>query len=135
MACEVDIRRAGEYLHAVVSGACSFEESCAAYTQIVAAAHAHKLLKILVDMRGVSSVPTPRERIDFGVFGSQLRLQALADGKPCDYKITFVVPPARDVDPKDIGLTEARRRGWDDLIGIFQRVEDAAAWLGVARGP
>lgn len=129
MAVTVEIQPRNGYLNAIVAGEFDFPSARDAYLRILREAVACRLLKVLIDCRGLEGNPSLTERLDLGKLYTDQRFEALLVGEPTSHQIAFVAP-APLVHPDMPGIALSNQRGGNSMG--FEQVEDALNWLGVA---
>ena len=129
MAATIDLRPMPGYLHAVVSGEYELEATKDVITRVITAAHGHPSSNILIDCRDYQGNPTLGERFSVISHVMELRIKSMLRGQPARYRTAIVGAPPL-LHPARYGvrmLAELNLR-----ISIWETVEEALAWLGVA---
>ena len=113
------------YLHVEATGTFSLREAKKNFVEMMEAVARHKSGKVLFDARRVEGSPQFLERFEYGKFAAE----TVATFEPRGVCFAYVLEkPLRD--PERLGETVARNRGMN--ITVFEQLDDALAWLGVA---
>lgn len=129
MAATLDLRPMPGYLHAILNGEYELEATKDAVARVVAAAHGQPSSNILIDCRGYQGSPTLPERFSIISHVMELRIKSMLQGQPARYRTAIVGAPPL-LHPARYGvrmLAELKLR-----ISIWETVDEALAWLGVA---
>jgi hypothetical protein len=129
MSVTVDLKPMPDYLHATLSGEYADEEIRRVLKRIDDAANAQRVLKILMDCRDLIGSPTFEQRFALGQFFTDLRVQALAEGKTVGYTMAIVATPPLS-HPDRTAIKPLLDRGLK--VTVCETMEEALAWLEVA---
>jgi len=114
--------------HVNASGKFSLAEAERTFVEMIREAVQHKVKKILVDGRNIKGKPELIERFYFGEFAALTVISHYVESG-CSPTFAFVLREPT-LDPGRFGETVMVNRGMQ--VKVFDNVEEARTWLGIA---
>ena len=126
---DLALRNSRDYLTAIFSGEFTLDEAERTFLELVEAVERYQASNVLVDGRTVSGEPSTMDRFAYGDFVSSAvaGLRVGPQGRPPRFSYVLEEPV---LDPHRLGETVAVNRGMN--VRVFDNINDALAWLGVA---
>ena len=129
MDMSLEIRPESGFLHVDAMGEFSLQEAKRTFLEMLEAVAQHQVKKVLFDGRGLKGEPTTMERFYCSEFAADAVRQFKDRGVSLATQFAYVLQEPQ-LDPRRLGETVAVNRGM--YLKVFDNLEDALGWLGIA---
>lgn len=127
MSLQLSIENRGKYLYAALSGgAVDMAQAKELFKRILDSSVEHRVSRVLIDCRGVSTGISTTARFEFAGFMAEQQRRLLASSPSTASRIAFVGNPPL-IDPERFGETVALNRGAN--VKVADNMDDALGWL------
>ena len=113
-------------VRAVVAGAFDIKQAKQVFARILATAIAERRSRVLIDCRGVTSIPSTAERFELSTFIAGSQREVLRTGKLPELRVA-IFGNRPFIDPKRFGETVALNRGAS--FKAAESEQEAMQWL------